>query len=515
MSKPPREIELKLEVLPEDQDVLKKAAAPAGFTASRAVTKNLHSIYFDTPDQRLRKARVSLRVRKTGKTWIQTAKIGTGVKGGLSSAVEVEHPVAGRAIDLALIDDPQVLSYLVQAIDGETLLETCETLIRRTTRVLTSENGSRLEIAFDVGEIRAGPKTQPLAEVELELQKGSAPALFAAAKGLLGETPFRFSPCSKAERGFRLAGNEEQDRSIPLLASGISLSPEETVETAYRNVLRSCLEQIAHNRAVILAGDHPEGPHQLRIGLRRLRSAFRLFKTAINTETMRPLDGTARRIASQVGVLRDLDALDEDIVAPLEGHAPEGLAIEPLHELIEAQRRTFRPQLGEYLRSAEVNDFILDLAACTEARGWLAPERFDQSEHLAAPVGTLAGPALDLQWKKAARYGRKIDDLDIPERHEMRKALKKLRYGVEFFGSLYPRKEVKPFLKQLRTLQDVFGYLNDVAVAEKLLTIPGAKGDAAQAIGFAIGWHEAQARHMWAHATQNWKEMKSTRKFWR
>ncbi|MEO9901275.1 MAG: CYTH domain-containing protein, partial [Nisaea sp.] len=109
MSSSPKEIELKLEVPPQAQESLRKSPPPEGFTASRAVTKTLQSIYFDTADQALRKARISLRVRKVGQSWVQTAKIGTGVIGGMSSAVEAEHPVAGRAIDLTVIEDPQVL----------------------------------------------------------------------------------------------------------------------------------------------------------------------------------------------------------------------------------------------------------------------------------------------------------------------------------------------------------------------------------------------------------------------
>ncbi|WP_417671271.1 CHAD domain-containing protein [Roseibium sp.] len=515
MSKPHREIELKLEVLPEVQDLLKRTAIPEGFQSSRAVTKALHSIYFDTPDQALRRAKISLRVRKDGQSWVQTVKLGTGVIGGLSSAVEAEHPVPGRAIDLGVIEDPQILNHLVETLAGQMLSEACETLMKRTTRILTANDGSKIEVAFDTGEIKAGDKSRALSEVELELKEGSGRSLYAAAEGMLGATPFRFSPYSKAERGFRLAGGEDTANLQPALASDISLIASESVEHAFRSVLRSCLEQIAQNRATILSSDDPEGPHQMRIGLRRLRSAFRLFKPALNANTLAPLDDAARAIALRVGALRDLDALSEDIISPLADQVPNELSIEPLKAHLASLRAEERKNLAEYLITEEVNRFIFDLAAYTEARGWLEPEMFDQTERLAAPILSLAGPALDKQWKKASRYGRHIEELTIPERHEMRKALKKLRYGVEFFGALYPRKDVKPFLKQLKRLQDVFGYLNDVAMAEKLLTMPKARGAVAQAIGYAVGWHEAQSQHMWNHARDYWGNTKATRKFWR
>ncbi|MDN3721080.1 CHAD domain-containing protein [Roseibium salinum] len=89
---------------------------------------------------------------------------------------------------------------------------------------------------------------------------------------------------------------------------------------------------------------------------------------------------------------------------------------------------------------------------------------------------------------------------------------------MEFFGCLYPRDRVKPFLKRMKKkLQDVFGYLNDVAMAEKLPQTYGTSGErqAIQAIGFVIGWHEAQSQAMWQHARGYWEDTRKTPKFWK
>jgi hypothetical protein len=74
------------------------------------------------------------------------------------------------------------------------------------------------------------------------------------------------------------------------------------------------------------------------------------------------------------------------------------------------------------------------------------------------------------------KYGKRLEELSVPERHEMRKAMKKMRYGIEFFGSLYPKDAVKPFLKRMKKLQDIFGYLNDVAMAETLPEMSNVTG---------------------------------------
>jgi len=520
MSKSGREIELKLELDPTAQDAIKRAGTIAGFTASRSVSKTLQSIYFDTPDQALRKAKISLRVRKVGRSWVQTAKLGTGVMGGLSSPVEAEHPVQGRALDFSVIEDPTVREKLSEAIGDAPLSECFETVMKRTTRMLTRESdGADIELAFDTGNILAGAGTQPLVELEMELKSGPSMALFEAARALLGETPFRFSPYSKAERGYRFAeGQVPEDRS-PYFADNIRFTAGTSTELAFRDVLRSCLTQISENRLAVLSSEDPEGPHQLRVGLRRLRSAFRLFKPVINPGTVAPLDAMARTIANEAGALRDLDVLVEEIVAPLVDKAPPSLSFDTLLNHLNASRdQDTRTTLTDHLKSAEVNEFLLNLAAYTEGRGWLDPENFDQTTLLAQPIETFAGKALARQWKKVLGYGKRLEELSIEERHEMRKAMKKMRYGIEFYGSLYPADTVKPFLKRMKKLQDIFGYLNDVAMAEtlpdKCRALERKSPEATQAIGFVIGWHEAQCQAMWQHAKGYWDATRKTPKFW-
>jgi CHAD domain-containing protein len=123
------------------------------------------------------------------------------------------------------------------------------------------------------------------------------------------------------------------------------------------------------------------------------------------------------------------------------------------------------------------------------------------------------------RWKAAARLGARIDDLDLEERHDMRKALKKLRYTLEFYRPLFQRKTMKPFLSKLKRLQDVFGYLNDVAMARGLVRLVGetAGGDADRALaaGFVLGWHEARAARAWQDARALWDDTRAADRFWK
>ena len=323
----------------------------------------------------------------------------------------------------------------------------------------------------------------------MELKSGPSLALYEAARAVLGDVPFRFSPYSKAERGYRFAEGREAESPAPRFADDISFSAGASTERAFRDVLRSCLTQICENRLAVLASEDPEGPHQL----------------------------------GEAGALRDLDVLIDEIVMPVVAKAPQNLSFDALLAELSATRgEDTRKVLTDHLKSAEVNTFLLDLAAYTEGRGWLDPENLGQTALLAQPIEEFAGNALARQWKKVLKYGKRIEDLSVPERHEMRKAMKKMRYGIEFFGSLYPVDTVKPFLKRMKKLQDIFGYLNDVAMAETLPDKYNASGrslgpgaDAVLlATGFVIGWHEAQCQAMWQHARGYWDATRRTPKFW-
>ncbi|NRG16956.1 CHAD domain-containing protein [Rhizobiales bacterium] len=512
------ETELKLELDRASFKHASSAELPSGYSAGRPVTRNLRSIYFDTSDCRLRRAKWSLRVRKVGRDWVQTVKSGTAVSGGLSRPHEYEIQVSGPVPEPDKIEDEALKSVLSSLIGAGELIPQFETVIRRTTRMIEGGGGTEIELALDDGQIVSGERQCPITEAELELKSGSVDALYDVAKALVNGSPVRFSQSSKATRGYAFAAGEKSGPPKPKTAGEIDISHGDTAEIAFRAILRSCFDQIAHNRIVVLETEDPEGPHQLRIGLRRLRSAFNVFKKIIDPAASDELDRRARAIGAGVGNLRDLDVLIDEIVAPLEAEMPGSVQANPLISHIGDEREKVRENVRRMLGDPKTNDFLFDLAAYTEGRGWLTRQAIEQTAALAGPAPEFAARALNKQWKIAAEYGRRIEELKIEERHEMRKALKKLRYTVEFFRPLYKEKTVKPFLEKMKTLQDMFGYLNDVAMAEKLTGLPQAKGQKGASIclttGFAIGWHEARATGAWTRAKELWDRTRKADKFW-
>lgn len=484
-----------------------------------ARTTTLRSIYFDTPGYALRDARIALRLRRDGRRWVQTVKTG-GVRGsGFQQVGEVEIHAPGGRLRIAAIPDPAVRDAVLGCI-GEALLEpVCETIIRRTTRQV-SLGGTVAEIAVDKGAISARGNSAELEEVEIELVEGNPQGLFEIAKLLFPNGGLRFSRLSKSARGYLLAEKGYiEPPPAPRNAADIALARDQTAEEGARDILRECVEQVVTNVQVVGVLDDPEGPHQLRVGLRRLRSLLAIFSAVAQSGELERLDDEARWLGREVGRLRDLDvAADEIVRREAEAHPAETCLPALLHAL-EERASGERRQLRALLAGRRVQDLCLDLTRFVETRGWLVQEDIGQTGRLAAPLGAVAGAALARSWKRARKRARKIDRLSIEQRHELRKALKKLRYAIEFFAPLYDPKRVGRMLRRLKSLQDVFGALNDAAMVREVLTdpltVPGGDPAAQRAAGWVLGASEARAEMRWTEARDQWRRLRDIRPFWK
>jgi inorganic triphosphatase YgiF len=506
--------------------VLDEATANAVWGRARAlklatqkpVRRTLRSIYFDTPDHALKAAGISLRLRRDGRRWIQTVKIRAGLHGGLSQAEEVESPAPGGKLCIEAIPVEAVRAEVSRRVDGAALHPVCETLIERRAGRVALADGTLAELAVDVGDIRAAGRSAELREAEIELLEGSPAGLFGVAGMLFPEGGLHFSRFSKAARGYLLAETGAIDPPLEP-RNALPTNPRRglTAEQAAQDILRECFDQIATNMLVVRALNDPEGPHQLRVGLRRLRSVFSVHAPVLGGAEMERLAGEARWLGQEVGLLRDLDVAADGIVRrEAERHPGEpGLMVlaQALSERAGGQRRQLRLLLAE----GRAQRFLLDLACFAETRGWLAAGASDQPRRPAPAVADLAGAALARCWKKVRRRAKGLESLDVEQRHELRKALKKLRYAVEFFAALYPKKRVAPFLKRLKRLQLVFGDLNDAATVKAMLSDASlAGGDIVvhRAVGWMLGASQARAELGWTGAKALWRELHETRPFW-
>src|SRR4051794_34299192 len=226
--------------------------------------RNLVTTYFDTPDHRLSRRRMALRVRQAGRKFIQTLKTESVGEGALERRGEWEVELPDGAPQLAAFDDPDLLERTGLVLPDE-LEPVFETRFRRQALMVewpdTGRPPTRIEIALDRGTIRANGREAPIAEVELELKGGDPRALFELAQSLRELAPLRLQTLDKAARGFALAtGTAPAWRK----ARPIALEPGMLVEDAMQRILGACVRHWVENEAATRDGTDPEGLHQLR-----------------------------------------------------------------------------------------------------------------------------------------------------------------------------------------------------------------------------------------------------------
>ncbi|MBL8780385.1 MAG: CYTH and CHAD domain-containing protein [Alphaproteobacteria bacterium] len=483
----------------------------------KAKTRAMHAVYFDTETFALREAGYVLRVRNEDGGFVQTVKSVNGPD--LATRVEIKVNVESLAPDLAAIPDKAVRRDLKAALGGGTLAPMFSVEMRRTTVLLTPKRGTSIEAAFDVGAIKTAgdkPSSLPVVEFELELLAGDANELVACARGLTADLPLMLFLQSKAERGYALAADAAE---APVTAEDIAVTDDATADVAFRYVVAHCLKHLLGNWAAVTVARDPEGIHQMRVALRRLRSALSLFGGPFRA-ALSKLEDEVRWVAGVMGAARDLDVFQEDVFRPAaEAHGEDDRLLE-LATVVRTRRRIAWVHVFEALESERFRRLVLELASATFAKPWL--DATIGGDEAIEPARDFARRRMQRRYRRAVRLGRRITELDAAERHELRIKLKKLRYGLDFFRSLFAKQATQKFLKRLSDLQDTLGRLNDAAVANALVEeILNENGDgaAAAAIGYAgglvAGWHLGHARLRVRQLERRWARLAKLGPPWR
>lgn len=481
-------------------------------------TRALHAIYFDTETLALREAGYVLRVRNEGEGFVQTLKSANGPD--VATRTELKASVPSLAPDVSAIPDDDVRRRVEKALKRATLKPVFSVEVKRTKVVLTPKRGTEIEAAFDVGLIRTmGEKasvTTPISEFELELLKGSNSELIACAKELTAGLPLTLFLQSKAARGYALTKDAAE---APVSSQRIALTESATADAAFCNVIAYCLNHLLGNWSAVTVARDPEGIHQMRVALRRLRSALTLFNGPFRA-SLSALEEELRWLAGVMGEARDLDVFQEEVFRPAAEAHGEDERLRELMTVVRTRRRIAWSHVFEALESERFRRLVLELAAVTFSKPWL--DAAIGGNEAVRPALELARTRLDDRCAKAMKLGRRIDDLDAEERHELRKRLKKVRYALDFFQSLFAKRDVKRFLKRLSSLQDVLGEMNDAAMARALVRDILAEhrdGDGAAAIGYAggvvVGWHVGHARERTEKLKKRWKRFAKLGRPWR
>ncbi|HEV2543882.1 MAG TPA: CHAD domain-containing protein [Methylobacterium sp.] len=509
----PREIELKLECEPSDLATLQDH--PLLRDAAEQGEAELASVYFDTSDRLLLAAKLGLRVRESGGRFVQTLK---AEGDGLFDRPEWEHPVERSEPDRAALADTPFARHVAADAALEPLFITRVT--RRT--YLVEQGGSRIEVALDTGRIEApaaGDRIVPICEVELELKDGTASDLFALAQAIANLVPVRIGVRSKAERGYALAtGKLDKVRK----AEPVPLREDMTAADAFRSVAHACLRQMRINEDILLRGRDADALHQMRVAIRRLRSAFSLFGDLVDDPLGVRIRTELKEVTEPLGRARNLDVFLATILPAERERHPDETGLLGLERQLEDERAKAYRDIAALLESDAWRMLLLDLVGWINAGPWLREKRPGRTALREEPARVFAARELDRRRRQVKRRGRHLDDLEPEERHRVRIAAKKLRYGAEFFAALFPGKKAakrhSAFGKALSDLQDHLGALNDIATGHELmrdLTDEPAGASTLFAAGMTAADIEARSRMLLEAAAEAHEELVDTKPFWR
>jgi inorganic triphosphatase YgiF len=536
------EQEIKLHVPPSSR----RAVAAEMDKPSMAERIRLRAQYFDTTDRQLARKHAAIRLRLEGRRWVQTFKMAGN---DAMTRVEINHARPRAELDLSLYAGTPA-EAVIASLHGELTMR-YETDVRRLRRQVRLRTGV-VELAYDVGHIRAGELEMPLYELEIERVSGRVDTIFTCADRWLRAHALVLDVRSKSERGDALANIARQvadappDRQAdvrqdglarvarPRFQGSVKLDKHGDAAAALDVVTQECLDQIARN-AVLSAGiDVPPGHdceteavHQLRVGIRRLRSAWKLFEGWTDLPEGTLQDG-AREQFGALGVARDRDVLAGTVMPQLTNAGmpalPEeagedvdvtslagGVAFQRWLLAMSAWGAGVRPQ-PQLPRAISGSTAIRASAAAVATP--VAPIEVEQAEpHGKSPKLTpLLAKRLHKWHKRVAADAKKIAELEDEDRHTLRKRAKRLRYGISLSESLLSGKRVKDYRKRLAAFQDVLGEVNDLVVARATLEAKRAEHPQAW---FGLGWITLKLDELLADAQRKAKVLAAAKPFWK
>ena len=449
------ETELKFQIPAASRQALHKAVGTAS-----AVTTRLQAVYADTPARDLAAAGLALRLRKEGRVWVQTLK---GRGDGLMQRLEHEVPLPAQA-GVPVLDAMRhagtpagdkllalLRSLTPQLGDSAALQPIYRTDIRRLHRRVRHQ-GALIEVAYDRGHLIAGEQRAVVDEIEFELIRGPSGALVDLAQRWAGRFGLWWDVRTKSERGYRLALGLE---GVPAVKSLPAVLPaDSTPQQALAQMLASALSQALPNAAEIVSGTAaPEHLHQLRVALRRLRTALRVFAAwAPDPAAALALEAAWREPFGVLGAARDSDVIATTLLPALAAAGAPALPLAaPLHGMGPAD------VAAGVVRGATFNSLLLQtLARCTAP-----PSPSAESASRLQPQA-----AIQPLWRHVRRTAPGFAQASVEDQHRLRKRIKRLRYALEAVQPLLKRKAGDRFLRAVRRALAALGDLNDLHVAD-------------------------------------------------
>lgn len=473
---------------------------------SRFQTKNIQQLqrqtqYYDSNEFELFQHQLSLTQQLKGQNWIQRLKIPALHQSKHSKLnLELEQQDCSVLNLQSYIDHPQLdqkIKKLLNTLQHHLTLQ-FESHIERWISIFHFQN-SKIRVDLDQGTIVYQDRTQAIFQLKFQLQSGTIQDFISFILPYIKRYQLYLDTQTKAQKGYLLAkGVTEYPAQNQ---SALILNPNDSKIAALKKIILNCLAHLLPNTTAIASGQfNSQHVHQARVAIRRLRSALSTFgdwSNDINPSWAKQLTQLFR----QLGTTRDLDVIRQELLPQLRKVAVPELKLDEL-KLPESSSDNGRILLQLFQSSAFTNLILALFEFVHQATSKTAKKSIQKSAV-----------------KKISKFHRQIQtdaahflELDIAARHRTRKRLKKLRYSIDFIGSLYAQKQVTHYLKILKPAQDALGQYNDLIVAEVIFQ-QLSKTDP-QVSWFALGWIAAQQQHLLKQSAHHLQVFTQAPPFW-
>ena len=508
------EIEFKFCIPPERLPAVEAALRQVAVKRTR-----LQARYFDTADHALAAQGIVLRLRKEGRRWVQTAKAaGQGVLARLEHNMDLgpaQRSAGEPRPDAQRHAGTPVGERLAQvlAASGQPLRPTYGTDIWRLTRTVRA-HGCTAELALDRGRIHAQAedgapaRDTPVRELELELLDGPVQGLAALAREWAEAHGLWFSTVSKAEAGLRLLHGQTQ---VPAVKARAPYWPADALPDGpalLRAVVAACLAQMLPNASEIAAGSEDgEQVHQLRIGIRRLRTALRELGPLMPDSAVTAWEPALATAFRALGLHRDGEAVMGEVQGRL--LAAGGPPVDAPPSIPET------PAPADVVRTPGFQAVLIaaiGFSAEEAGAGESGPDAQAPAHAEAEAAWAHVRARLDRLHRQARRAGKRFGRLSADERHRVRKRLKRLRYLAEFVAPLFGARRSARYLEALRPVQDALGAYNDQWLALDIYRQWTAHDPRAW---FGVGWLVADEAARLRACEEALTALRQARPFWR
>jgi len=488
---------IELEVSPDDAAALFRVPALSARREGRTKTGALKIVWYDTADGEL--AARGLALSEHGAQWRLERLVPDE---GVDWLPATPAPLLAVAATRAALD----ACAPAGALPGG--LAPVAAFAGRQREVKLSCGGAPARLTILEGTLRGVLQDSPVCRIILS---GQARAMAGLAAEFAGHVRVRPPLASLAAQAFAVArGVAPGPRrlgapSVPKLAR---VGEAMTVITAH------LADVILYWGGMIETADGPEPVHQMRVAVRRLRSALSVFRRALPDDRrwLDDLAGELKALAGLLGVARDWDVFIAGTGHEVRAAFGDDRRIGSMLDAAARKRLAAYAGLRDFLTTDPGwRRLGLTLALLPSLRPW---EGAGDEALVDRPAADYARGALDRRLKHVLEAGDSLEGLTHEHLHEIRKRAKRLRYAIEFFAPLFAEKAVRKYLAKLAALQEDFGALNDLAVAGALVSGLGGGADRAFAAGAVQGYGAARVARGAKKLQRGWAKFYRETPFW-